>query len=103
APPHHPRYLHSFPTRRSSDLEVRLSAPPPDWAKVIGALAPTVARLLAVVAELLVFAMLIAAAPAPLVVALRFVVLVVSCVVLPRSEEHTSELQSRFDLVCRLL
>src|SRR5699024_12849263 len=28
-----------------------------------------------------------------------------SCVatVLPRSEEHTSELQSRFDLVCRLL
>src|SRR5207249_12120987 len=24
-----------------------------------------------------------------------------SCVVAPRSEEHTSELQSRFDLVCR--
>ena len=63
--------------------EVTVSAPPPDWAKVIGAFAPTVARLLAVEAELLVFAMLIAAAPAPLVVALRFVVLVVSCVVLP--------------------
>src|SRR5438067_7488706 len=25
------------------------------------------------------------------------------CSTLPRSEEHTSELQSRFDLVCRLL
>src|SRR5699024_11647308 len=29
--------------------------------------------------------------------------LVVLMVVLSRSEEHTSELQSRFDLVCRLL
>src|SRR5438067_3251292 len=28
---------------------------------------------------------------------------IVSVVALPRSEEHTSELQSRFDLVCRLL
>src|SRR5207249_6817367 len=28
---------------------------------------------------------------------------VVSVAKLPRSEEHTSELQSRFDLVCRLL
>src|SRR5438067_6106360 len=27
----------------------------------------------------------------------------VSVVMRPRSEEHTSELQSRFDLVCRLL
>src|SRR6266704_6106364 len=26
-----------------------------------------------------------------------------SCSVIERSEEHTSELQSRFDLVCRLL
>src|SRR6266513_6012918 len=26
-----------------------------------------------------------------------------SCIQTPRSEEHTSELQSRFDLVCRLL
>src|SRR5699024_11957205 len=25
------------------------------------------------------------------------------CIPFPRSEEHTSELQSRFDLVCRLL
>src|SRR2546428_6107903 len=29
--------------------------------------------------------------------------LVVSDLVMPRSEEHTSELQSRSDLVCRLL
>src|SRR5207248_6584247 len=27
----------------------------------------------------------------------------VSCACLPRSEEHTSELQSPYDLVCRLL
>src|SRR5207249_8600042 len=29
--------------------------------------------------------------------------LVVGTLLVPRSEEHTSELQSRFDLVCRLL
>src|SRR5207249_10271150 len=28
---------------------------------------------------------------------------VLECRIAPRSEEHTSELQSRFDLVCRLL
>ena len=63
--------------------EVAVSAPPPDCAKVIGAFAPTVARLLAVVAKALLFAMLIAAAPAPLVVALSVVVCVASWVELP--------------------
>src|SRR5699024_11817809 len=29
--------------------------------------------------------------------------LLAGCCMQPRSEEHTSELQSRFDLVCRLL
>src|SRR5207249_10620747 len=69
------RNLHSFPTRRSSDLAL---APP-------RAGPPARARLLADRGA--------AAAPAPHAhVADR-----------RRSEEHTSELQSRFDLVCRLL
>jgi len=58
--------------------DVIVKAPPPDCANVIGALAPIVARLLAVVAPLFVFAMLIAAAPAPLVAALRLVVCVIN-------------------------
>src|SRR5438105_12477483 len=76
----HPRPLHSFPTRRSSDLTTREGSPvtrSPSTATTSSAptsragsettLSPTVTR------------------PAR------------------RSEEHTSELQSRVDLVCRLL
>src|SRR5438094_8024533 len=47
--------------------EVTVSAPPPDWANVIGALAPTVVRLLKVVADALLFAILYAAAHVQLV------------------------------------
>src|SRR5207249_9758969 len=67
---HHPdpRELHSFPTRRSSDLETAVQSLPNGIAK--GATTP----------------------PPERVQALKV-----------RSEEHTSELQSRFDLVCRLL
>src|SRR5437868_10665255 len=76
-PPH--RYLHSFPTRRSSDLRPwprrRRSSPR-------GQDAGEGARKLAV--------LMVADVPARLLVDAR-------------SEEHTSELQSRFDLVCRLL
>src|SRR5437868_13682216 len=67
------RYLHSFPTRRSSDLLFYMS-----WSIPCG-----------------------------------FLILATSIVdyyvgiglghMQDRSEEHTSELQSRFDLVCRLL
>src|SRR5699024_12377417 len=62
-----PRDPHSFPTRRSSDLE------------------STRSMAMIVVAPIAAAAM-IAEEPTA-----------------PRSEEHTSELQSRFDLVCRLL
>src|SRR5207249_11837809 len=88
----HPRYLHSFPTRRSSDLwsyavtntiwqqplTCRATSRPVSpgiWMsrkRTSGACASTSRRV---------------AMPSPDV----------------RSEEHTSELQSRFDLVCRLL
>src|SRR5207247_11062776 len=63
--------LHSFPTRRSSDL-VKVSV-----AEVIGEANESVR-----------------------VPALKTILPPASCV---RSEEHTSELQSRVDLVCRLL
>src|SRR5699024_11491900 len=85
-------YLHSFPTRRSSDLGLPKCRP---------SLCPYIKTrgLLATGREVAPFpsrfgrtgkpglsSLCAQAAPYP-----------------PRSEEHTSELQSRFDLVCRLL
>src|SRR5206468_12884414 len=82
------RDLHSFPTRRSSDLTVLVWAAPVGntssssvvVADPVGATPPT--QLVPVLQRLL--------PPAPVQVKVR-------------SEEHTSELQSRSDLVCRLL
>src|SRR5699024_12083581 len=82
------RDLHSFPTRRSSDLHLRDRAAVRDLA-----LDPLGDDL--IVGQ----------------VALEVAVLGVGALVPAglhgaeggRSEEHTSELQSRFDLVCRLL
>src|SRR5437868_10011334 len=65
----HPPALHSFPTRRSSDLSPALIA--------------SSMRLSAIRSNLLIASS-------------------ISWSIF-RSEEHTSELQSRFDLVCRLL
>src|SRR5699024_12691077 len=65
-----PRYLHSFPTRRSSDLVSNSTS------KVLPSLSSTTAKT------------------APVISTTDWHT---------RSEEHTSELQSRFDLVCRLL
>src|SRR5699024_11766442 len=87
------RYLHSFPTRRSSDLLVFIGV-------------HLLKKRLAVIEFLI-----------PVLVHLRIIFPVVIVHVfdlfharlksflhfLKRSEEHTSELQSRFDLVCRLL
>src|SRR5437868_11291052 len=73
------RYLHSFPTRRSSDLFYRLSA------------LPAGTYLLTVSAKNFANS------------TFENVELTVNRTVALRSEEHTSELQSRFDLVCRLL
>src|SRR5699024_12178715 len=80
-------YLHSFPTRRSSDL----TAPEFDQALVKKDGRTTVDEYFWV-PLILVFAWI----AVELVFGVREYQL-------DRSEEHTSELQSRFDLVCRLL
>src|SRR5437868_11254406 len=64
----HPRELHSFPTRRSSDLESTVSTAPTTMSSSTSLGRATSSARMA-----------------------------------GDSEEHTSELQSRFDLVCRLL
>src|SRR5699024_12719486 len=75
------RHLHSFPTRRSSDLAntTSLIADPPN---IRLKLMPT-----SVITGMIAF--------------LRAWTQIIT--ISFRSEEHTSELQSRFDLVCRLL
>src|SRR5207249_9822816 len=82
--PHPP--LHSFPTRRSSDLfhrhHPRPDARAHDRRRPRSVLAPARRR-----------------PTLPLEVGRRRRARLRQ----PRSEEHTSELQSRFDLVCRLL
>src|SRR5699024_11278553 len=85
------RALHSFPTRRSSDLAGRvvLAAFSHRRLKRVRRLLPEVAT---------------SASPLE-IAALRLgrVPLAARNGAVARSEEHTSELQSRFDLVCRLL
>src|SRR5207249_7781933 len=73
-----PRHLHSFPTRRSSDLA--WSAEPGAWPRGRSTRARGVCGRCQ-----------------------RGGVGRRAGIVRTRSEEHTSELQSRFDLVCRLL
>src|SRR5699024_12592178 len=75
------RDLHSFPTRRSSDLHstsVRASMSPKNAREIFSQ-------------RLFIPRVLRAYSRTPVLKSLW------------RSEEHTSELQSRFDLVCRLL
>src|SRR5437868_10657889 len=70
-----PRDLHSFPTRRSSDLPpsgLQAMAPAPGTKN--SRISPVPSMLQTTIGR-----------------------------IVKRSEEHTSELQSRFDLVCRLL
>src|SRR5205085_12165717 len=80
SPRPHP-HLHSFPTRRSSDLTfLRLIKKRPEWADV-----PVVALSAHALKEDIRQA------------------LESGCTEYVRSEEHTSELQSQSNLVCRLL
>src|SRR5206468_11075676 len=82
--------LPSFPTRRSSDLDrLALDDPSERRAQLLGELRGVVRRLDAVAAGLTAALRPPPGGPP----AVRWL----------RSEEHTSELQSRSDLVCRLL
>src|SRR5206468_6065997 len=99
--PHRP--LHSFPTRRSSDLiapacrsrvpplmTMPEAVPPDDTTSMPP---PLIVALIEEPPE--------ATSKLP-AIALPLVVPPASTLIVPRSEEHTSELQSRSDLVCRL-
>src|SRR5690606_41913129 len=87
----HPFLLHSCPTRRSSDLEVEHDR--------VGAVSPVDARQPRMQLEGRVLR-----GPAQVVGAAGQQVADLAAGRLgPRSEEHTSELQSREKIVCRLL
>src|SRR5206468_12191316 len=90
---HHP-YLHSFPTRRSSDLGSAAGC----WLRRPGMRSTDRAATTAPIALTRKAIVKPAFAVSPL--ARRCVAMMVPAT---RSEEHTSELQSRSDLVCRLL
>src|SRR5207249_5136358 len=95
----HP-HLHTFPTRRSSDLQFgrgRGGAPGP--GRMEGATLIELDR--DVILKDLVPMLVERHFPANDQSGYR--VAIVTGADQPRSEEHTSELQSRFDLVCRLL
>src|SRR5207253_4803033 len=94
--------LHSFPTRRSSDLRPLVGAGGRDRAgsgvvTVTAAAAPRRARLLPRATGFFSYAGFL---PAIVLLGLFFLV---PLGIIVRSEEHTSELQSRGHLVCRLL
>src|SRR5438445_9509538 len=90
------RYLHSFPTRRSSDL-VGIA-----HALVHGG-GVGVARAADVQADRVGAADLVGEAGAGLVVGRESIGPAAARLAAVRSEEHTSELQSRQYIVCRLL
>src|SRR5690606_41837688 len=94
------RHLHSFPTRRSSDLVI-------PGKSVIGLEIPNVNREIVYLSEIL-RSDKYDQIKSPLALALGKDIggapIVVDLAKMPhRSEEHTSELQSRENLVCRLL
>src|SRR5207249_9558421 len=97
---HHP-YIPSFPTRRSSDL-ARIALMPGDPSQIIdseGNPSPLDAQLVAIMKSGLIRRMSVAQThQACLEESIKDFGLLPT-----RSEEHTSELQSRFDLVCRIL
>src|SRR5699024_12630373 len=93
---HAPR-LHSFPTRRSSDLAIT--------AIVLGLTVfgswtvPGMAFIFGMITTALIYAL---ARPGRQAGTVQLLLVGIAITAI-RSEEHTSELQSRFDLVCRLL
>src|SRR5207248_10026425 len=88
-PLHHP-VLHSFPTRRSSDLCcLHIDASPPE--------------VLLMKKLVLLFAIALVSITSHAQELQRWQQQVRNVTIIRRSEEHTFELQSPYDLVCRLL
>src|SRR5207249_11145191 len=92
-----PRVLHSFPTRRSSDLRVRHELELRDLVRAHLAREDEGEVILQAGKER---SPGLHEVPRP---ETDRELPITTKVVIDRSEEHTSELQSRFDLVCRLL
>src|SRR5207247_7232979 len=89
----HPSYIHSFPTRRSSDLLDKMLS---GWRPKAETTADEIAAVFLAIRRAIVAAPTLnhpnTSPRSPWRSRLE-----------ERSEEHTSELQSRVDLVCRLL
>src|SRR5699024_12814954 len=83
--------LHSFPTRRSSDLSLQHQSGRPDNAMINAGAIATVGLIKG------------SGGKDRITRISRTMELEIRVMRSLRSEEHTSELQSRFDLVCRLL
>src|SRR5699024_12740111 len=92
-----PLALHSFPTRRSSDLALFILSRHRDQLAHGDAVHESIGKSLATSGSAVIFAGL------TVIIALVGLIIPASPSSPSRSEEHTSELQSRFDLVCRLL
>src|SRR5699024_12392705 len=92
-----------FPTRRSSDLVLRVAVDPANLA--VGDVEVVLLRLPAVLLDVGLLEPLAENAGLRSHLLLRQVLFLEEFLRIqrarPRSEEHTSELQSRFDLVCR--
>src|SRR5690606_41673382 len=96
------RDLHSFPTRRSSDLSAELPIREGDAMLALYASLSSIGQIAGYQAEqILRDGAIPGELPTPSLQ--RFTLLINMPVALERSEEHTSELQSRENLVCRLL
>src|SRR5207248_11278972 len=88
----HHRVLHSFPTRRSSDLMI---------SRTFAAMSRPASSLMPIAVRSRPEQK---ASPAPVMTTTRLASRADSRMAsAKRSEEHTSELQSPYDLVCRLL
>src|SRR5699024_12365502 len=99
----HTLYLHSFPTRRSSDL-IQIRANRFGALKVADAKTTTSKSFIRGSSSKKRMCLISPLIRSPLFESV-FSATVFQEMLQPhiRSEEHTSELQSRFDLVCRLL
>src|SRR5690606_41979396 len=91
------RDLHSFPTRRSSDLFRPLGR---RGGMLVGL---AIAGLVSNYVLYLMGLNLLSPGTTQLVIQIAPFLLLISSLFVFRSEEHTSELQSRENLVCRLL